>query len=872
MADDRKIILQLEIDAQKGIQNIISVKDRIAALKKEQAELNLTTVEGRKTYEAYNAQIKALTKEQKSLELAVEKTAAGFEFEAGSIAANRAELSKLTAEYKNLANPTKEQTNRIKELSDRLKEQESAIGNTSRNVGNYKEALVGIQSQIGAFGPEVQKLVVGFNGVSQGLKVASAGFKTLRGAIAATGIGVLVLAFTSLIQYFKQTDDGATKLEGVMGGLGAIMTEVSGFVAELGGRLIDLVTGAEDFETALSDLGDFILNNVLNRFKAFIVAGEAIGKLFSGDFKDAAKTGLDAFIQFQTGIEGGTDKISAFADQMAAAAKQAYEYALALDDINDRQRDQNELTAKNTRAVKELIKNGADKTKQDQVRIAALEKANQIEESSFKNQLALDKERQALLVARNKREQDAINQKLNRDIAEAKSEEEKNRLRQKSLSIQDKYADELSQLNVKITNDETEFIVLREKNQNRINALEEEIAAERRKRYEAYVKQLKEVNDLELSLEAQRQARVIANLDYELSKTELTGQQRMALLRLRSEEEIELVKNTTDEKLAILTKESMEEGANLQAIELEKIAIIEAANQSIIDIERKNAAEQGKIQEQITQKEKEEKKKRFDEFVKSTQKANSLLQEGLNIASSLNQTALQNDLNRNEKAREKLLRDAKGDKVKMEAINKRFDAINEERTKESTRNDLTIKEISAIANTATGFTQALAQGGPLGIITGALVLAAGAAQIANIESQKSKLADGGLLVGPSHDQGGITGTGRFGNVEVEGGEYVVKKSAVKALGVPFLNSINNIQKPKTIVNNNRLPIRKFANGGFLDGGLAARTSAGNAQEVNSQINAMQDAIQNLTLVVGVRDISSGLSNRAKVVDRANVTK
>lgn len=872
MADDRKIILQLEIDAQKGIQNIISVKDRIAALKKEQAELNLTTVEGRKTYEAYNAQIKALTKEQKSLELAVEKTAAGFEFEAGSIAANRAELSKLTAEYKNLANPTKEQTNRIKELSDRLKEQESAIGNTSRNVGNYKEALVGIQSQIGAFGPEVQKLVVGFNGVSQGLKVASAGFKTLRGAIAATGIGVLVLAFTSLIQYFKQTDDGATKLEGVMGGLGAIMTEVSGFVAELGGRLIDLVTGAEDFETALSDLGDFILNNVLNRFKAFIVAGEAIGKLFSGDFKDAAKTGLDAFIQFQTGIEGGTDKISAFADQMAVAAKQAYEYALALDDINDRQRDQNELTAKNTRAVKELIKNGADKTKQDQVRIAALEKANQIEESSFKNQLALDKERQALLVARNKREQDAINQKLNRDIAEAKSEEEKNRLRQKSLSIQDKYADELSQLNVKITNDETEFIVLREKNQNRINALEEEIAAERRKRYEAYVKQLKEVNDLELSLEAQRQARVIANLDYELSKTELTGQQRMALLRLRSEEEIELVKNTTDEKLAILTKESMEEGANLQAIELEKIAIIEAANQSIIDIERKNAAEQGKIQEQITQKEKEEKKKRFDEFVKSTQKANSLLQEGLNIASSLNQTALQNDLNRNEKAREKLLRDAKGDKVKMEAINKRFDAINEERTKEATRNDLTIKEISAIANTATGFTQALAQGGPLGIITGALVLAAGAAQIANIESQKSKLADGGLLVGPSHDQGGITGTGRFGNVEVEGGEYVVKKSAVKALGVPFLNSINNIQKPKTIVNNNRLPIRKFANGGFLDGGLAARTSAGNAQEVNSQINAMQDAIQNLTLVVGVRDISSGLSNRAKVVDRANVTK
>jgi len=872
MADDRKIILQLEIDAQKGINNIISVKDRIAQLKKEQAELNTTTVEGRKTYEAYQAQIKALTKEQKSLELAVEKTAAGFEFEAGSIAANRAELSKLTAEYKNLANPTKEQTNRIKELSDRLKDQESAIGNTSRNVGNYKEALTGIQSQLGAFGPEIQRLTVGFNGVSQGLKLASAGFTTLKGAIAATGIGVLIIAFTTLLQYFKQTDEGATKLEGIMGGLGAIMTEVSGFVAEIGGRLIDVATGAEDFGTALEDLGDFALQNIINRFKSFLVLGDAFSKLFEGDFKGATKTGLDALIQFQTGMVGGTDKLSALADQMAAAAKQAFEYAVRLDAINDAQRALDVTNAKSNQIVQQLIITAKNRTLSDQERIELLLKANKIEEESVLKQQALDKQRLSLIKERNEREKAAINQKLERDIAEAKSEEKKIQLRQKSLSISDKLAQEQADLEKKIIESETSFISLREKNQNKIDVLNEQIAADRQKAYEKYVAQLKEINQLEVSLSNQRQARVISNLDYELSKQDLNGQQRIVLLRIRAEEELRLLKETTDERLAELTKRSMEEGANLQAIELEKTAIIEAYNQSQLEIERKNADDIQKVQQRITADELAEIKKRTEERNKHIQQGNALLQQSLQIAAQINQVSLEKDIARNERLRKKAIQNAKGDKAQIAAINERYDKINEERTKEAAKSDLTIKEIMAIANTATGFTQALAQGGPIGILTGALVLAAGAVQIAEIENQKSMLRKGGLLVGPSHEAGGITGTGSFGNIEVEGGEYIMSRKAVQRIGIPTLENLNNVSKPQIIVNNNRGYTKRYATGGFLDGGLTARTNAANAQETATQINAMKESISQLKIFVGVRDITSGIGKRAQVVDRANVTK
>lgn len=40
---------------------------------------------------------------------------------------------------------------------------------------------------------------------------------------------------------------------------------------------------------------------------------------------------------------------------------------------------------------------------------------------------------------------------------------------------------------------------------------------------------------------------------------------------------------------------------------------------------------------------------------------------------------------------------------------------------------------------------------------------------------KSKMSEGGVLDGPSHTNGGITGTGRFANVEVEGNEIVLTK-------------------------------------------------------------------------------------------------
>lgn len=68
--------------------------------------------------------------------------------------------------------------------------------------------------------------------------------------------------------------------------------------------------------------------------------------------------------------------------------------------------------------------------------------------------------------------------------------------------------------------------------------------------------------------------------------------------------------------------------------------------------------------------------------------------------------------------------------------------------------------------------------------------AASAAAIARFNAERSRqFKDGGLLVGKSHSEGGIKGTGAFSNIEVEGGEFITNRKAT-ANFLPLLESIN----------------------------------------------------------------------------------
>lgn len=111
--------------------------------------------------------------------------------------------------------------------------------------------------------------------------------------------------------------------------------------------------------------------------------------------------------------------------------------------------------------------------------------------------------------------------------------------------------------------------------------------------------------------------------------------------------------------------------------------------------------------------------------------------------------------------------------------------------------------LQGFANTALGVTQALAQTPPASYVMAALTGAMGAIQTGIISTQmgKLKMANGGLLDGPLHSQGGIP-VGNTG-VEVEGGEYVVNRRST-AEYLPLLEAINERGR------------RRYADGGQLE--------------------------------------------------------
>jgi len=136
------------------------------------------------------------------------------------------------------------------------------------------------------------------------------------------------------------------------------------------------------------------------------------------------------------------------------------------------------------------------------------------------------------------------------------------------------------------------------------------------------------------------------------------------------------------------------------------------------------------------------------------------------------------------------------------------------------------------------------------IQTGAIAAITGL-QIATIENQT--FADGGLLNGPSHAEGGIPFTiGGQPGFEAEGSEYIVNKKSTQAY-FPIIEAINK---------SNGAPLQ-FADGGSL-GGDANFAAMSNALSGSSGSQII--ALANRPLYVSVTDINNIQSRVAKVTD------
>jgi hypothetical protein len=181
----------------------------------------------------------------------------------GSYAALNAEYKKNLNEVKNMQVTNEKERKARDELikvtnkqNAELKKLDAQMGNHQRNVGNYSSALDGLTGQFGFMGGAI-------NTARGALTFLSNGFRTLGTAIASTGIGLLLVALSSMIAYFKEAGNSVLmfneSLQAAKAGWKTFTETMEktgeGFWDWFTGGTAGLVIGSQKIVKAFSEIG-----------------------------------------------------------------------------------------------------------------------------------------------------------------------------------------------------------------------------------------------------------------------------------------------------------------------------------------------------------------------------------------------------------------------------------------------------------------------------------------------------------------------------------------------------------------------------------------------------------------------------------------
>lgn len=257
MAETKEELI-IEINVEGSVNQLGAMRQELDALIKMRQELSEKSKAGdleatkqleklnsviRNTQTEYKAQQRVLDGYSNSIKSSADKQ----NFANNSIQQNRDLLKQLTAQYIQLKSPSEAAINTIKTLSDKLKEQEAAIGNTSRNVGNYREAIVGAFSELKGLGGTVKTI----GDLGNAFKSAGGGVNGFSAALATTGLPLIIAGVNLLISAFKSFTPIMEGLEDATNAVGAAFNALVS-----GGSISEAISLTQDYTNVVRELND----------------------------------------------------------------------------------------------------------------------------------------------------------------------------------------------------------------------------------------------------------------------------------------------------------------------------------------------------------------------------------------------------------------------------------------------------------------------------------------------------------------------------------------------------------------------------------------------------------------------------------------
>lgn len=320
---NEKEIEKLNKSIESNTKVIVENESKKRNLNKEQREINKI--------------LDLQTKAQTDNTLAVEQSNAILT-QSFSTQQEAFDLGKAMMSLRKQLNPEiEEEAELMKQLATRIDEANEFqdLYNTkneerTKGIGNYKDAIIeaikeqsGFNNVMGKGGSSAGGFTSGITGAITGLGGLSKATTVFTSIPLIAVVTLLIKGFQFLYEKFAQTQGGMDAITKVTRPLMAIFDSLMGVAQDLGTALFKMATNPKK---ALSDLVDFVKNNVINRFKAFGVILEAIE---NRDFK-GLRNGI---AQAVTGVENLEDKIIDGARATAKFMQDAYDKGVQLDQI-----------------------------------------------------------------------------------------------------------------------------------------------------------------------------------------------------------------------------------------------------------------------------------------------------------------------------------------------------------------------------------------------------------------------------------------------------------------------------------------------------------------------------------------------------------
>jgi TM2 domain-containing membrane protein YozV len=261
-----------------------------------------------------------------------------------ALAKNRKAYAELTDEQARNSKEGQELLKVIKSQDQEVKKLSDSVGVHTKHVGDYKGAIDKVIPGMGA-------MIDGFIGMG---KAALAFLSTGIGI----ALGALGIVLSSLIAYFKSSEEGQNRLNKIMLVGKSIIEQLKNFIEAFGEAVYDAFTNPQK---ALADFWEALKTNVWNRITGLLelipALGKAINLVFHGEFAEAGKVAVDAVAKVALGVEHVTDKVINFAKSVTAAVEQGIESGKKLAAIQAKiDEDDRKLTVERARIDLEVAK------------------------------------------------------------------------------------------------------------------------------------------------------------------------------------------------------------------------------------------------------------------------------------------------------------------------------------------------------------------------------------------------------------------------------------------------------------------------------------------------------------------------------------